>query len=157
MDKDSLLPLELEREIFQIALAQDPKCRPRIVLVSRRAREWRVFFSVKSHLGALIRFRRFEADLYRIICFGEHHLQYPPIYVPTSTSPTVLTQEDKVVPRLDYLRISRFGPHARHMLFHQRPPDEIGEILKRCLNVGNLRITNKIGENALNFNLIPIL
>ena len=36
----SELPIELERDIFEIAASSYPKCTPKLILVARRVREW---------------------------------------------------------------------------------------------------------------------
>jgi hypothetical protein len=38
--RTSELPIELEREIFEIAASSYPKCIPRLVLVARRVHSW---------------------------------------------------------------------------------------------------------------------
>jgi len=34
------LPIELEREIFELAAHDDPRCAPRLMLVARRVHDW---------------------------------------------------------------------------------------------------------------------
>jgi len=34
------IPIELEREIFELAVYDDPQCAPRLMLVARRVHDW---------------------------------------------------------------------------------------------------------------------
>jgi len=40
------LPIELEHEIFELAVHDDPRCAPRLMLVAHRVHDWCVMADV---------------------------------------------------------------------------------------------------------------
>ncbi|KAF8149512.1 hypothetical protein B0H34DRAFT_802496 [Crassisporium funariophilum] len=115
-----VLPLELERKIFEIAVLLHPKCALKLVLVAHYVREW------------------VEPEIYRVLRMdGER--TFPPIY----------KDEMYLRPprELDVPRLQRFGPHVRHAMLCDCPWKDIIVVLQHCTNLHNVAFWSARGRS----------
>ncbi|KAF8149548.1 hypothetical protein B0H34DRAFT_802522 [Crassisporium funariophilum] len=109
-----VLPFELEKKIFEIAVLLHPECALQLVLVAHYIREW------------------VEPEIYRVLRTGGERV-VPPIY-----------KEEYEHPRppreLDVPRLQRFGPHVRHAMFFYCPWRDIVVVLQHCTNLQNVAL-----------------
>ncbi|KDR67822.1 hypothetical protein GALMADRAFT_257675 [Galerina marginata CBS 339.88] len=108
---DPVLPVELEREIFEFAAANSLSCAATLSLVAQRVREW------------------MEPFLYDVLVLKRRLTnppKYPPLYEP-------ITKEK--LPRF-----KRATLHARHVLLQNVPQTVAEDVLRGCLHVVNLAL-----------------
>ncbi|KAF8149547.1 hypothetical protein B0H34DRAFT_802521 [Crassisporium funariophilum] len=112
-----VLPFELERKIFEVAVLLHPECALQLVLVAHYIREW------------------VEPEIYRVLRTGGGRV-VPPIYKED--------YEDEEYPRppreLDVPGLQRCGPHVRHAMLQDCSWKEIVVVLQHCINVQNVAI-----------------
>lgn len=140
------LPVELEHEIFEIAISQFPRCAHRIIRVARRTREWSVHF--------------FGISLYQVLRLSglkqSYTASFAPVMMVSSFPPLYLkTAQKKYSKDPDLERIARFGVHVRHVLLQNRTAEEIIDILNLCPNVENLALW--IVRGGSDHKLVPTL
>ncbi|KIM45598.1 hypothetical protein M413DRAFT_24770 [Hebeloma cylindrosporum] len=106
------IPIELEREIFEIAAYDDPQFAPRLMLVARRVHDW-----------------------IRLILFSVLRLSCArPAPLP------LFDQESTKRLSLNFHCLKQSAPHIRHLLVQNLPVEEIAEILKYCARIENLAL-----------------
>ncbi|KAF8149507.1 hypothetical protein B0H34DRAFT_189754 [Crassisporium funariophilum] len=112
-----VLPFELERKIFEVAVLLHPECALQLVLVAHYIREW------------------VEPEIYRVLRTGGGRV-IPPIYQGD--------YKDENYPHrpkeLDVPRLQRFGPHVRHAMLQDCSLREIIVVLQHCTNLKNVAI-----------------
>ncbi|KAJ6602881.1 hypothetical protein DFH09DRAFT_1019985 [Mycena vulgaris] len=108
MAANPILPLELQREIFELTAVLHPRCMPALLRVARRVKIW------------------IEPLLYRVLCIRVSSSQFSPCQLSANQFRTLMTTKSA-----DF-----FQEHVRHIRFAGYCiPQDIIEILAVCTNV----------------------